>query len=79
MAGWTKADYDTAYRLQVERRMSGGGPPPAEGRPPVFIHYHKFYQAPMLAAMWANVQPVLNILPADTEVILTDGTGYLSK
>ena len=40
MAGWTKADYDANYRYHVERRMPGGGPPPAEGRPGVTIHYH---------------------------------------
>ena len=76
MAGWTKAQYDAAYRTQIERRMPGGGPPPAEGRPPVFIHYHKWSMAPILAQMWANVQPVLNILTTDHLCIVGAGFGW---
>ena len=76
MPGWTKEQYDTAYRMQVERRMPGGGPPPSEGRPPVFIHYHKLFVAPILAQMWANVQPVLNILTTDHLCIVGAGFGW---
>ena len=76
MAGWTKEQYDTAYRTQIERRMPGGGPPPAEGRPPVFIHYHKWTMVPMLAQMWANIQPALNILSTDHLCIIGAGFGW---
>lgn len=76
MAGWTKEQYDTAYRTQIERRMPGGGPPPAEGRPPVFIHYHKWTMVPILAQMWANIQPVLNILSTDNVCIIGAGFGW---
>ncbi len=76
MAGWTKAQYDTAYRTQIERRMPGGGPPPAEGRSPVYIHYHKWSMVPILAQMWANIQPVLNILSTDHLCIVGAGFGW---
>ncbi len=76
MAGWTKAQYDVAYRTQIERRMPGGGPPPAEGRPPVFIHYHKWSMQPILAQMWANIQPALNILSTDHLCIVGAGFGW---
>jgi len=74
MAGWTKADYDANYRYQVERRMPGGGPPPAEGRLPVYIRYHKLFMQPILANMWARLQPILNILATDN--VCTVGAGF---
>ena len=74
MAGWTKADYDANYHYQVERRMPGGGPPPAEGRPAVYIHYHKLLMKPWLAAMWAKLQPILAI--ASGEYVCTVGAGF---
>ncbi len=73
---WTKADYDLQYRTQIERRMPGGGPPPAEGRPPVFIHYHKWVMKPWLAAMWAKLQPLLNILSTDHVCVVGAGFGW---
>jgi len=73
---WTKADYDLQYRTQIERRMPGGGPPPAEGRPPVFLHYHKLVMVPWLAAMWAKLQPVLNILSTDFVCVVGAGFGW---
>lgn len=71
---WTKADYDANYRTQIERRMPGGGPPPSEGREPVRIHYHKWVMVPLLANMWATLQPILNI--GSTEVICVVGAGF---
>jgi len=76
MAGWTKADYDGAYRYHVERRMPGGGPPPAENRPGVVIRYHRLYMKPMIAAMWAKLQPILNILPGDFVCVVGAGFGW---
>ncbi|KKK77967.1 hypothetical protein LCGC14_2848250, partial [marine sediment metagenome] len=74
--GWTKADYDAAYRYQVERRMPGGGPPPSEGRPPVYIRYHKLFMQPILASMWATLQPILNILATDHVCVVGAGFGW---
>ena len=76
MAGWTKADYDGAYRFNVERRMPGGGPPPAEGRPGVVIRYHRLHMQPILAAMWANLQLILNILSTDHVCVVGAGFGW---
>ena len=76
MAGWTKEQYDHAYRTQVERRMPGGGPPPAEGRPPVFIHYHKWTMVPWLANMWATLQPILQIQSSDFVCMVGAGFGW---
>jgi len=60
MAGWTKADYDGAYRYHVERRMPEGGSPPAEGKSGVAIHYHKLYMQPSLAVMWTELLSILS-------------------
>ncbi len=76
MAGWTKADYDSNYRYQVERRMPGGGPPPAEGRLPVYIRYHKLFMQPILASMWATLQPILNISSTDNVCVVGVGFGW---
>jgi len=76
MVGFTKADYDSNYRYQVERRMPGGGPPPAEGREPVRIHYHKLFMQPILANMWAKLQPILNILVTDNVCVVGAGFGW---
>ncbi|MCK5644341.1 MAG: hypothetical protein KAJ19_26315, partial [Gammaproteobacteria bacterium] len=76
MVGWTKADYDANYRCQIERRMPGGGPPPAEGRPAVRLHYHKWFMKPILADMWTTLQPVLNILSTDYVCVVGAGFGW---
>ena len=72
--GWSREDYDAQYRFRVERRMPGGGPPPAEGRPGVTIHYHRFYMQPIITAMWAKLQPILSI--GSTEDVLVVGAGF---
>ena len=76
MAFDTKADFDAAYRYAVERHMPGGGPPPAEGRPGVVVHYHRLAMRIPLANMWAAVQPVLNILTTDHLCIVGAGFGW---
>ena len=72
MAGWTKAQYDAAYRFRVERYF-GGHP---NTRPEVVVHYHKWGMQPILAQMWANIQPVLNILTTDHLCIVGAGFGW---
>jgi len=76
MPGWTKADYDANYRYHVERRMPGGGPPPAEGRPGVVIRYHRLFMKPILVSMWAKLQPILNILATDDVCVVGAGFGW---
>jgi len=76
MAGFTKADFDDTYQFKVERRMPGGGPPPAEGRLGVFIHYHRLHMRPLLAAMWATLQPILNILSSEFVCVVGAGFGW---
>jgi len=72
----TKAEYDASYRYAVERHMPGGGPPPAEGRPGVVVHYHKHAMQIPLTNMWAAIQPVLNILTTDHLCIIGAGFGW---
>lgn len=76
MAGWTKADYDANYRWRVERYMPGGGPGPSEGRTEVKVHYHKWAMQPVLNAMWAKLQLVLGISPADKVCVVGAGFGW---
>jgi len=76
MAGWTKADYDANYRYHVERRMPGGGPPPADNRPGVVIRYHRLFMQPILVSMWAKLQPILNILATDDVCVVGAGFGW---
>lgn len=76
MAGWTKADYDAAYRTRVERHMPGGAPGPSEGRAEVRVHYHKWSMQPILANMWATLQPILNISSAEHVCVVGAGFGW---
>ncbi len=76
MAAWTKADYDANYRTYIERRMPGGSPHNKEGRQQVKIHYHKWVMVPLLANMWATLQPVLNILSTDKVCVVGAGFGW---
>lgn len=70
MAGWTKEQYDDAYRWRVERNF-GGHP---NTRREVKVHYHRWAMKPVLAAMWARLAPILNI--ADTEHVCLVGAGF---
>lgn len=75
-APWTKADYDANYRWRVERHMLGGGPSPTEGRSEVVVRYHKWAMQPVLASMWARLQPILNILATDNVCVVGAGFGW---
>ncbi len=70
MAGWTKADYDAAYRFRVERYF-GGHP---NTRPEVVVHYHKWGMRPILANMWSVLVPILGL--DSTEHICVVGAGF---
>ena len=76
MAGWTKADYDNNYRYYVERNMPGGSPHNREGRLQVKIRYHRLYMRGQLFAMWAKLQPMLNILSTDKVCVVGAGFGW---
>jgi len=70
MAGWTKADYDNAYRFRVERCF-GGHP---NTRPEIVVHYHRWAMQPILANRWSVLAPILNI--ASTEDVCIVGAGF---
>jgi hypothetical protein len=70
MAGYTKTEYDALYRFRVSRYF-GGDP---EGVSPVWINYHKYSMAPLLAARWATLAPILNI--PSTELVCIVGAGF---
>jgi len=72
VAGWTKAQYDAAYRFRVERYF-GGHP---NTRPEVVVRYHKWVMRPLLAQVWVNIQSVLNILSTDDLCIIGAGFGW---
>ncbi len=70
MVGWTKEQYDIAYRWRVERYF-GGHP---NTRPEVKVHYHKWAMQPVLAHRWSVLAPILNI--ASTEHVCLVGVGF---
>lgn len=70
MAGWTKTDYDNAYRFRVERYFGGRGP----GRREVNVNYHRWAMQPILADMWLRLGVILNI--ANTEHVAIVGCGF---
>jgi hypothetical protein len=70
VAGWTKADYDAAYSIRVERYF-GGHPP---DRPELKVNYHKWGMQPILAARWAKLVPALGLL--STDYICVAGCGF---
>ena len=72
MAGYTKADYDALYSIRVTRYF-GGAPP---GETEVRCNYHRWAMQPILAAMWATLQPILNILSTDDVCLVGAGFGW---
>lgn len=72
MAGYTKADYDGQYSIRVSRHFGGTAPGEIEVR----CGYHRWAIAPILAARWANLQPVLNILATDDVCLVGAGFGW---
>lgn len=73
MAGWTKADFDAAYKFLPESRM-GGWP---AGQVPISVHYVRAFVEPIIRARWENIVPgILNITAADHVVIIGAGFGW---
>lgn len=72
MAGWTKADYDAAYSIRVERYF-GGHPP---GRAELKVNYHKWGMQPILAARWAKLVPALGLQSIDYICVIGAGFGW---
>ena len=72
MAGYTKAEYDLLYRFRVSRYFGGE----TSGQEPVWINYHKYSMAPILADRWALCAPVLNIAPTERVLIVGAGFGW---
>ena len=72
MAGYTKEQYDTLYRMRVCYQF--GEKPP--GEPLVWLHYHRHTMAPINAARWAACAPVLAIDPSELVLIVGAGFGW---
>jgi len=73
VAGWTKAEFDAAYKFLPESRL-GGHP---GGRPPVRVHYMRAFVEPIIRARWEQIVPaILNITAADHVVIIGAGFGW---
>lgn len=72
MAGWTKADYDNAYSIRVERYFGGKDP----GRPEVRVNYHRWGMGPILADRWAKFVPILGLGPSDLICVAGCGFGW---
>jgi hypothetical protein len=73
VAGWTKAEFDAAYKFLPESRM-GGRP---AGTEPVRLHYVRAFVEPILRARWEQIVPaILNITAADHVVIIGAGFGW---
>lgn len=70
---YTKADYDAQYRFRVSRYFAGSQPP---GSDPIWINYHKYSMAPILADRWAVLAPVLNIASSELALIVGAGFGW---
>jgi hypothetical protein len=74
MAGWTKAQYDAAYRILVERRLPGGYSDTS--RPQAYVNYHKWAMKPVMAQRWAVIAPILSIPPNTPTLIVGAGFGW---
>ena len=74
MAGWTKADYDAAYKLPVERLL--GGYPSGATRPQMVVHYHRFFIQELLSLVWARLAPVLAFNGTEKVCIVGAGFGW---
>lgn len=72
MAGYTKADYDAAYSIRVERYF-GGHPP---DRPEVRVNYHKWGMKPILEGRWAKLVPALGLSSSDLICVVGCGFGW---
>lgn len=73
MAGWTKADYDAAYSVRVERYLPGGVP---KDRPEVNLNYHRWSITPVMVRRWQRIVPLLGITPSDNVCVVGAGFGW---
>lgn len=74
MAEYTRADFDADYVFNAESRMPGGYPVRPGGQ--VKLHYCRQFMAPILAARWANLAPIINASPADRILVVGAGFGW---
>lgn len=72
MAGYTKADFDADYEFYPERYFDGV----LGDQAPVKVHYHRAMMSPVLAARWAKLQPILNILSTDFVCVAGSAFGW---
>jgi SAM-dependent methyltransferase len=77
MAGWTKADYDDAYRDRPECYMAT--PCPTNERSPVVIGYCRKFIEPYLHSRIDKLLDVLTIESSDRVVIVGCGFGWGSE
>ena len=76
---WEKPDFDGAYRTYIDRYFNRDHPevpqdPNQTG--PVILHYHRWFVAPIMQAMWARLAPILNIPPSSNVLIVGAGFGW---
>ena len=77
MPGYTKADYDNAYRIRVDRYFNRDHPEVAQDPAQtgeVILHYHRWSVKWIVEGMWDTLQPILQIQP--TEYVLVVGAGF---
>ena len=76
MAAWTKADFDSAYSIRVERHF--GSHPSRAGRPEIRLHYHEWAIKPIMVNRWRRLLRVLTpaIDAADRVLIVGAGFGW---
>ena len=72
MAGWTKAQYDTAYSFRIERYL-GGHP---NLRPEVRINYHEHSMRPIMVARWRGILPIITPAITSADFVLVIGAGF---
>jgi len=74
MGHWTKADYDAAYSIRVERRF--GSDPSRAGRPEMRLHYNEWAIKPLMNKRWTELLKVILPPILKNERILIVGSGF---
>lgn len=76
MAAWTKAEFDTAYSIRVERHF--GSHPGRTGRPEMRLHYNEWAIKPIMDRRWTELLKVISppILTSDRILIVGAGFGW---